>query len=185
MWIRVMSLLFLAALPAGARADPPRTSRPSAARAPATLEVSSSAFAANQAIPPEFTCDGSQRSPPLSWSEVPAGTRSIALLVDDPDSLSGNFTHWLVTGIPPGIRALPAGGPLPPGAVAAKNGNGEIGYTGPCPYSGRHRYVFRIMALDASIKSPRNQDELYAAIQGHVLARGQLGATYSRTTTPD
>jgi hypothetical protein len=185
MRIHLMSLLVLAALPACGRAEPPRTSSPSAARAPATLEVSSSAFAANQAIPPEFTCDGSQRSPPLSWSEVPAGTRSLALLVEDPDSLSGNFTHWLVTGIAPGVRALPAGAPLPPGAVAARNGNGEIGYTGPCPFSGRHRYVFWVMALDTSIKSPRNQDELYAAITGHVLALGRLGATYSRTTTPD
>lgn len=185
MRIRVMSLLFLAALPAGVRADPPRASRPSAARAPATLAVSSSAFAANQPIPPEFTCDGSQRSPPLSWSEVPADTKTVVLLVDDPDSLSGKFTHWLVTGIPPATRALPAGGPLPAGAVAAKNGNGEIGYTGPCPFSGRHRYVFWVMALDTSIKSPHNQDELYAAIRGHVLALGQLGATYSRTTTPD
>lgn len=179
-----MSLLLVVALPAGVQADPPRTSRP-ASHGPGTLEVSSSAFAANQAIPPEFTCDGSQRSPPLSWSEVPAGTQSVALLVDGPDSLSGKFTHWLITGIPPATRGLPAGGPLPAGAVAARNSNGEIGYTGPCPFSGRHRYEFWVMALDTQIKAPRNLDELYAEIRGHVLALGELGATYSRTTTPD
>jgi Raf kinase inhibitor-like YbhB/YbcL family protein len=184
----MLPLIFLAALPASGLADTPPTSKnPANPAAPARpqLQVSSSAFAANQPIPPEYTCDGAQKSPPLRWSNVPKGTRSIAVLVEDPDAPKGNFTHWLVTGIPPTATSLPAGGALPQGAMAAKNGKGETGYTGPCPPSGRHRYFFRVYALDTTLgRSPQNKDELMSAIDGHVLAEGQLIGTYQKITPP-
>lgn len=180
------TLLFLtavAALPAGALADTPSSKNPAAPER-AALQVSSSAFAANQAIPPKYTCDGTQTSPPLSWSKVPAGTQSIAILVDDPDAPRGTFTHWLVTGISPTTTSLAAGAPLPQGAMAARNGKGEARYTGPCPPEGRHRYVFRVYALDRTVATPRSKDDFLAAIDGHVLAEGQLIGTYQKITPP-
>src|SRR5579859_8040358 len=168
-------LLFLtaaAALPAIALADPPPASNPAAPERPA-LQVRSTAFAAGREIPPKYTCDGTQTSPPLSWSAVPSGTQSIALLVDDPDAPKGTFTHWLVTGISPTTTELAAGAVLPRGSFAAKNGKGEAKYTGPCPPAGRHRYVFRVFALDRAIQPPRSKDDFLSEINGHVLAEGE------------
>ena len=153
-----------------------------AAAEPATLQVTSSAFAANQPIPPRYTCEGTQVSPPLTWSGVPRGTESIAILVDDPDAPKGTFTHWLVTGIPPTRTSLAAGAELPAGAMAAKNSKSEARYSGPCPAEGRHRYVFHVFALDIAIASPRTKDEFLASIDGHVLAEGQLVGTYQKIT---
>jgi Raf kinase inhibitor-like YbhB/YbcL family protein len=169
--------------PAGALADPAAPGQPAklARRAKATLKVTSSAFAANQAIPAEYTCDGTQASPPLTWSAVPKETRSIAVLVDDPDAPGGTFTHLLITGITPDTTALANGGALPAGAVAAKNGKGDVGYTPPCPPTGRHRYVFKVYALETTIPPPATKDDFMAAITGHVLADGQLIGTYQKT----
>jgi Raf kinase inhibitor-like YbhB/YbcL family protein len=180
------TLLFLtaiAALPAAVLADTPNSKNTAAPDRP-KLQVSSSAFAANQAIPPKYTCDGTQTTPPLSWSKVPAGTQSIAILVDDPDAPKGTFTHWLVTGIAPTTTSLAAGAALPQGAMAARNSKGEAKYAGPCPPEGRHRYVFRVFALDSAIASPRSKDDFLAAIDRHVLAEGELVGTYQKITPP-
>jgi Raf kinase inhibitor-like YbhB/YbcL family protein len=143
------------------------------------LTVTSSAFKANAEIPTEFTCEGSEVSPPLAWSAVPNNTRTIAIFVDDPDAPRGSFTHWLVTNLPSTTTGLLAGAALPEGAVAAKNDKGNMGYAGPCPPSGRHRYSFHVYALDTSLPHPASKADFFAAIQGHVLAQGELTGVYT------
>jgi Raf kinase inhibitor-like YbhB/YbcL family protein len=150
---------------------------------PAALTVSSAAFVADRSIPPEYTCDGTQVSPPLSWSAVPKATRSVAVMVDDPDANGGDKTHWLVTGIDPTTQALMIGSALPDGAVAAKNDDGQVGYSGPCPPAGRHRYYFHVYALETTIPAPASKADFLASINGHVLAEGQLMGTYEKATT--
>lgn len=180
---RLCSLGFVAGVSAsalGARGP----STPSPVGANNSLTVASSAFRHNELIPPEYTCDGTERPPPLSWSGVPSATKSVAILVDDPDAPNGMFTHWLVSGIPPTTTSLPAGGALPPGAVAAHNSKGLTGYAGPCPASGRHLYHFRVFALDTAIAAPASTAAFLSAIDGHVLAIGELVGTYQRLTTP-
>lgn len=145
-----------------------------------TLTVTSDAFQANQAIPSEYTCDGGEQTPPLSWSGVPRDAKSVAVLVEDPDAPKGTFTHWIVTNIPPSETSLPANGSLPQGAVAAKNDKGATGYAAPCPPSGTHHYHFRVFALDRTLAQPASRADFMKAIQGHVLAQGDLVGTYTR-----
>jgi len=166
----ILPLVFLATLPTSALAN----------KKPASLTVKSSAFANNAAIPSEYTCDGSELSPPLSWSQVPAGTKSIAILVDDPDAPMGTFTHWLVTGIPASTTRLGKGAALPAGAIAEKNDKGATGYAGPCPPSGRHRYRFHVYALDIETPKATTRAELLSESKGHTLAAGELVGTYQR-----
>lgn len=147
-----------------------------ASAAPATLQIQSS-FAANGALPAEITCDGAGTPPALSWSTAPSGTRSFAVLVDDPDAPKGDFTHWLVTGIPATATSL--GRALPEGAVAAKNDKGSTGYTPPCPPSGKHRYRFHVYALDTTPHAT-TRAAFTRAIKGHVLAEGELIGTYEK-----
>jgi Raf kinase inhibitor-like YbhB/YbcL family protein len=151
------------------------------AAAPSSLSVSSSAFSANGEIPSEHTCDGAQISPPLSWSKPPSGTKSVAILVTDPDAPRGTFTHWIVTGLPAHTTSLAAGDKLPTGAVAGKNDFGALGWGGPCPPRGRHRYVFHVYALDIPLSRPLAPAAFKSAIAGHVLAEGELVGTYQRT----
>jgi Raf kinase inhibitor-like YbhB/YbcL family protein len=176
-------------VPAIALADagkaPATTSHsPTPRMAKADLKLTSTAFTANQAIPSQYTCDGTAISPPVAWSAVPGNTRSVALLVEDPDAPDGTFTHWLITGIQPQTTSLAAGAALPQGAVAARNGKGDTGYTGPCPPSGRHRYVFHVYALETTIPSPVTKEDFLASVTGHVLAEGQLIGTYQKSATP-
>ncbi|HET9627049.1 MAG TPA: YbhB/YbcL family Raf kinase inhibitor-like protein [Kofleriaceae bacterium] len=176
----------LAAAPAVALADKPITMSSPVPPSPSRLElqVTSNAFTANQPIPPEFTCDGTDAAPPLAWSQVPKETRSVAVFVDDADAPRGTFTHWLITGISPLTQSLGSGGALPQGAVAAKNSKGEAGYTGPCPAAGKHRYYFHVFALDTALATPVDKVDFLRAIDGHVLADGVVMGTYQRTTTP-
>lgn len=151
---------------------------PALAAPPPKLDVTSPAFRANEDIPPEYTCDGSNTPPPIAWSQVPRETKSVALLVDDPDAPSGAFTHWLVTGISPQTTSIDKR--LPAGAVATGTGPGDAHYTGPCPPSGRHHYRFRVYALDKTIPKPAGRAEFVKAIQGHVLAQGELVGMYEK-----
>ncbi len=180
---QLISLVCLAAIPAIALAEPAAPSKPAPTKRPTALKVTSSAFSGNQAIPVEYTCDGAQKSPPLAWSNVPKQTRALAILAEDPDAPTGAFTHWLVTGIPPTTAALPAGGTLPEGAMAARNGKGDTGYTGPCPASGRHRYFFHVYALDTTVPAPGSKDDFLASIDNHILAQGQLIGVYQKPAT--
>jgi Raf kinase inhibitor-like YbhB/YbcL family protein len=178
----LLALLFLATAPVAALADSPANARPTAKQIKKTsLKVTSSAFAANGAIPADYTCDGAQTSPPLAWSNVPKNARAIAILVEDPDAPNGAFTHWLVTGIAPATTSLAAGAKLPEGAMQAKNGKGETGYSAPCPPGGRHRSFFHVYALDTTIPGPATKEDFLASIDGHVLAEGQLIGVYQKT----
>jgi Raf kinase inhibitor-like YbhB/YbcL family protein len=148
------------------------------------LQVSSSAFANGATIPVEFTAEGDDTPPPLSWSPPPPGTRSVALLVEDPDAPNPDapqrtFVHWIVTGIPAVVTSIDSN--LPTGAVAGTNDMGERAWAGPNPPIGRHRYFFRVFALDIDLDDAGlNKSELMSAIKGHVLAQGELIGTYER-----
>ena len=146
----------------------------------AGIGVRSSAFANNGAIPSEYTCDGSQTSPPMSWSKVPAATKSIAILVVDPDAPKGTFTHWLVTGLDPTTTEIGKDTALPSGAMAMKNDTGNTGYAGPCPPSGMHHYRFQIFALDIAAPKATTRAAFLTEIKGHTLATGYLVGTYER-----
>ncbi len=152
-----------------------------------TIQLTSSAFQESKPIPVRYTCDGDDVSPPLHWSNLPSRTQSIALLCEDPDSPSGLFTHWILYGLPAETTELSEGVPaeetLPNGAKQGTNSAHSIGYHGPCPPPGKpHRYVFRIYALDANLPAQTgvSRADLLRAIEGHVLAEGQLMGTYAR-----
>jgi Raf kinase inhibitor-like YbhB/YbcL family protein len=150
-----------------------------AVEAPSALTVTSSAFADGAPIPREFTCKGANTSPPLAWSGVPAGARSVALVVDDPDAPSATFTHWVVYNIDPAQSAI-AAGEVPPGASQAMNSGGDVGYTGPCPPSGTHHYRFTVYVLRSPLTLPAggDPDRVLVAIRGKTTARGTLIGTF-------
>ena len=143
--------------------------------------LTSPAFADGQPIPKRHTCEGDGLSPPLAWEGAPEGTRSLALVVDDPDAPVGTFTHWLVWGLEPGAGVLAEGERC---RGEGLNDFRKVGYGGPCPPRGRgpHRYVFRLHALETTLDLPRGGTkwELERALAGHVLAVAELVGTYER-----
>ena len=147
------------------------------------MALTSSAFAPGGAIPRRHTCDGENLSPPLAWTGAPAKTRSFAVLCDDPDA--SNFTHWVLFDVPAGVSSLDEGlrpGHMIAGAAEGENDFGGIGWGGPCPPTGEHRYAFRLYALDVpklGLVSPTKR-QLEAAMEGHVLAEARLAGTYRR-----
>lgn len=154
--------------------------------APPSIQITSAAFREGDTIPREHTCDGVNISPSLRWTGIPKGTQSIALLMEDPDAPKGNWVHWVLYNLPPAVDYLPQA--LPPIrklANAEKHGTndfGKLGYGGPCPPSGVHRYYIRLFALDRLLTSDAGltRDELMGQMQGHVLARGELMGRYGR-----
>lgn len=157
------------------------------ARDAASLTLHSSAFSDGGAIPRDFTCDGRGVMPPLSWSAPPAETGSIVVLVEDPDAPGGTFDHLAVYDLPAVQRSLPTAamqsvGTAGTAVAAARNSGGSSSFAPICPPSGRHRYVFTVMALDVpslSLTAPTAHDVKRAA-DGHVLARGKMTGTYAR-----
>lgn len=151
------------------------------------MELTSPAFAPGHAIPPAHTCDGADASPPLAWSGVPEAAKTLALIVDDPDAPRGSWLHWTLWDLPPRPHQLAGGVPphkvLPSLARQGVNDFGNLGWGGPCPPAGTHRYVFRLYALDAplALAAGASRRELEAAMQGHVLAQAELMGTYHRT----
>jgi Raf kinase inhibitor-like YbhB/YbcL family protein len=145
------------------------------------IGISSPAFSAGAAIPAKYTCDARDMSPPLIIGAVPAGTRSLALIMDDPDAPGGTWVHWVVWNVPPETREFPEN-VLPAGAKQGRNSWNRNGYGGPCPPSGTHRYVFKLYALDTTLNlsSSAGKAELERAVQGHLLASGQYMGTYAR-----
>jgi Raf kinase inhibitor-like YbhB/YbcL family protein len=143
--------------------------------------LESSAFENAQAIPSRHSCEGEDVSPPLRWSNAPEGTRSLALILDDPDAPGGVFTHWTVWGLDPAAEGLGEGESTP---GEGDNDFGTSGYRGPCPPPGhgRHRYVFRLYALDAEpeLAAGAAKAELEQAIAGHVLTTAELVGIYER-----
>ncbi len=146
------------------------------------LGLSSPSFDAGRPIPRRFTCEGANVAPELSWEGSPPGTRSFALVVEDPDAPGGTFIHWVVYDLPADARALREG-TLPAGARQGRNDFGKTRYGGPCPPPGpAHRYHFRLYALDRTldVAAGATADELRRAMSGHVLAEGQLIGTFGR-----
>ena len=152
------------------------------------MKLRSPAFEPHAEIPARYTCEGEDRAPPLTWTGVPEGTASLVLIVDDPDAPDPaapqeTWVHWLLYDLPPDSTGLPEGGqPLPAGAREGLNGWGRLGYGGPCPPIGRHRYFFRLHALDQRLTwlarpTPAAVDE---AMRGHVLALAELVGTYRK-----
>ena len=147
----------------------------------AEFALQSTAFEHRQAIPRRHTCEGDDLSPPLSWSSVPEGARSLALIVDDPDAPGGTFTHWLGWGLDAAAQGLGEGDAAP---VEGRNDFGTSGYRGPCPPPGHgpHRYSFRLYALDAApdVRRGAPTRELERALEGHTLAVAELMGSYER-----
>jgi Raf kinase inhibitor-like YbhB/YbcL family protein len=156
-----------------------------------SLLLTSSAFTQSGAIPTRYTCEGDDTSPPLSWTGAPAGTKSFALIVEDPDAPDPAkpqriYLHWAVYNIPASITSLAEDGArkgLPAGATPIKNDFGKTEYGGPCPPIGRHRYFFRLYALDTALDglSSPSKVELLNAMKGHQLASAELMGTYQKS----
>ena len=151
------------------------------------FKLTSSAFAEGGAIPAKYTCDGKDVSPPVAWSGVPAGAKSLALIVDDPDAPDPKapkmtWVHWVLYDIPPAVNALAEGAKAPAGARDGVNDWGRSGYGGPCPPIGRHRYVHKLYALDTVLTDLKRRDKagLEAAMRGHVIAEARLVGTYQK-----
>ena len=144
------------------------------------MKLTSSVFAHNSTIPPEFTCDGQNINPPLSISDVPANAKSLVLIVDDPDAVVGVWDHWVVFNLPPSIKQIAQNSQ--PDGDAGKNSGGRNSYQGPCPPSGTHRYFFKLYALDAKLNLPEgsNKKQIESAMQNHILAKAEFIGLYKR-----
>lgn len=146
----------------------------------ASMKLTSLAFTNNNTIPSEFTCDGADISPPLTISDVPKNAKSLALIMDDPDAPIGTFVHWVVWNILPDAKEIMKGDE--PDGIQGTTGFRRLGYGGPCPPSGTHRYFFKLYALDTELNLPEGsaKHDLENAMQGHIIAQAQLMGTYKR-----
>lgn len=173
-----------------ASCDTPRRNPPKDTKL-MTIKITSSAFEAGSTIPKLYTCDDKNISPPIAWTGVPAEAKSLALICEDPDAPRGIWSHWVIYGIDPRVSEIAAGiepaerTALKPGidpAFQGKNDFGKIGYGGPCPPSGTHRYFFRLYALDRELelKPGATRDQVLKAIEGRIVAEGELMGKYAR-----
>jgi Raf kinase inhibitor-like YbhB/YbcL family protein len=155
------------------------------------LTLTSPAFTDGSAMPPRYTGDGEDVSPPLAWHGAPDTTQAFALIADDPDcpdprKPQRTWVHWVVADIPAGTTSLPeaaSGRVMPSGAVEGRNDSNDVGYSGPYPPIGKHRYFFKLYALDrlVHLTEGHTKAELLRAIEGHVIATAQLMGTYDRS----
>ena len=151
-----------------------------------TLEITSSVFSEGEMIPTRYTCDGPDISPQLSWSGVPEDAQTLALICDDPDAPMGTWVHWVLFNIPASANGLPA--EIPPEASlenGARHGTNDfrrLGYGGPCPPGGTHRYFFKLYALNSALdlESGITKERLLEAMEGYILAEAQLMGKYKR-----
>lgn len=147
------------------------------------IAVTSKSFSSNTTIPVDYTCDGADRSPQLTWSAPPQGTKAFAIITDDPDAPGGDFFHWVAFNIRGDVTAIPEGSDVGElGGISAINGFSRPGYNGPCPPKFElHSYIFRVYALDGPIevRPGGNADDVQAAMNGHVLGLGALVGTFS------
>jgi hypothetical protein len=198
------SVLFLTACTAAATTQPAgavTTQAPAPTTAPADtqaaaedmdtpipFELTSTAFEQGEPIPEKYSCDGEDISPPLAWGDPPAGTQSLALVMDDPDAPGGTWDHWILFNISPNLRELQENLPItgknvdPDAIFVGNNSWGRAGYGGPCPPSGTHRYFFKLYALDTTINllPGATKQQLLNAMDGHILAEAELMGTFSR-----
>ncbi len=143
------------------------------------MRLKSEDFEDNSSIPSEFTCDGRDVSPQLSWEDVPAETKSFALSVADPDAPMGTWIHWLVHGVPKDVRSIEQGG-LPEGAKQVENDFRMKKYGGPCPPSGTHRYIFTVYALGVEHLEDVNKRNFFDKVREHTLDKAVLKGLYKR-----
>jgi Raf kinase inhibitor-like YbhB/YbcL family protein len=155
--------------------------------AQSSFRIESAAFKERAFIPARFSCQGENVSPPLAWTDSPAGARSFALIVEDPDAPAGTWTHWAVFNLPAQARAMdenaPKQGELPNGGLQGMTSFGSVGYGGPCPPPGKaHRYFFRLYALDTvlNLKAGAAKAGVLAAMKGHILGEAQLMGRFKR-----
>jgi len=148
--------------------------------------LTSPSFLDGKTIPADFTCDGRDITPPLEWSDAPENSTQFALLMDDPDAPGGTWSHWVMYGIPANHsrleESIPATPDLPDGSRQGRNSWGRIGYGGPCPPSGIHRYVFRLFALSnaPNMETGLSSSRVMVAIRNHILAEAHLTGLYQR-----
>jgi Raf kinase inhibitor-like YbhB/YbcL family protein len=193
-------LLGVAAFACGRQEKPPGINDSSAAVAvtstgpagsyPMTLKVTSSAFQQGGSIPTQYTCEGKDISPPIAWGGLPNNTKSVAMIVDDPDAPDPAkpqrvYVHWVVYNISPQTTSLPENASksgMPAGAVQGKNDWGKPEYGGPCPPIGRHRYFFKLYALDTTLTGLKDatKADLERAMKGHIVDSGELMGTYQK-----
>jgi len=151
-----------------------------------TFQMTSTAFTQGNPIPPLYTCTSKNISVPLTWGDPPAGTCSLALILDDPDAPIGDWVHWVIYNIPISSSGFTENirpdAQLADGSLQGKNSWGKLGYGGPCPASGTHRYFFKLYALDTllDLKSGASKSTLLAAMEGHILAYAELMGTYHK-----
>ena len=150
------------------------------------MSLVSPAFVPNGLLPARHTCDGADLSPPLTFAGIPPGAASLVLVCDDPDAVSGVWDHFLIFNLSPATPGLPEGLPAltayPDGSLSGKNSWGRLGYGGPCPPSGVHRYIFTLYALDARLALAAGADkkDILRAAKGHILAAATLIGRYGR-----
>jgi len=150
------------------------------------LNASSTAFKEGEPIPKQYTCDGINISPPLEWTGVPKTAKTLAIICDDPDAPAGTWVHWVLYNLPADkiglIENTPATEALPGGGMQGTNDFNKIGYGGPCPPSGTHRYYFKVYALDSELplRPGVTKADLEKAMEGHVVTQGQLMGKYGR-----
>jgi len=164
------------------------SSEPTEAAVTNQLTITSDAFSSGQSIPAKYSCIGRNISPPLAWNEPPAGTQSFALIMDDPDAPIGTWVHWVLYNIPSAKRELEEDLPItgknvdPNAIYVGKNSSGNIGYDGPCPPGGTHRYFFKLYALDTTISllPGATKEQVLKEMDGHILAQGELVGTFSK-----
>ena len=187
MYISLLSFLFLWIFSCHSNAKN-RPDSYNSINAPSTIKVTSPDFKPNGMIPSKFTCEGSNIAPAIEWSNIPAGTKSFALIVDDPDAPDPAhptmvWVHWVVYNIPANIHKIPRGAKLPKGALPGINDFKTTTYGGPCPPIGTHRYFFKVYALDTKLPDLHNptKDQLLKHLKGHVLAKGYLIGLYKKS----
>jgi len=149
------------------------------------MRITSSIFEYNKAIPAKFTCDGENINPPLEFVDVPVNTRSLVLIMEDPDvpnsiRADGMWDHWIIFNIPPQTQGVAEGSE--PGGVPGKNTGGNLSYGGPCPPDGEHRYYFKLFALDTMLDIPAGvtKRDVLAAMDTHILEQAELVGRYQR-----
>jgi Raf kinase inhibitor-like YbhB/YbcL family protein len=180
-----LGTLVLLAILSGCQEKPPE--QPAQEETGVKIQIESDAFEAEGTIPQQYTCDGDDLSPPLTWSEPPVGTQSLALVCADPDAPAGTWDHWVLFNIPAGVRSLPEGisaDPVVEGLGAhGSNGWGRLDYGGPCPPAGAaHHYLFQLYALDTNLDLDpgASRKDVEKGMKGHILAEGQLVGEYGR-----
>lgn len=186
-YLSIILAMALALTSCVVRKEPPKKATKTArGEAGMAMALSSPAFENGGMIPALYTCDGSDISPPLSWTEIPLDAHSLVIVCDDPDAPGGTWVHWVLFNLHSSTKMLAAGVPgdekLENGARHGTNDFGKFGYGGPCPPGTEHRYFFKIYALNTmlGITGPIIKSDLFSAMEGHIIAQGELIGRYQR-----